>query len=227
MGARAGQFAPGEAYHVYSRGVERRALFLDEQDYMRFFRLLAYYLPADPVPSFSIFLRLQKQSKNERATKLLSKKAVENLVGLLCYCLMPNHVHLLLHENVEQGVSRYLQRLLNSYARYFNNRRGRDGSLFGGRFHAVHIATTEQLLHVSRYIHLNPYVAGLVSDPLGYRWSSLGEYIGDPATSRICETDLITSVLPPDAYRSFVLDHAGYARDLARAQKEVLIDAVA
>ena len=134
---------------------------------------------------------------------------------------MPSHLHLLLREVVDEGVSRYLQRLLNSYARYYNTRYHRSGPLFSGRFHAGHVPDTDLLLHVSRYIHLNPYSAGLVADPLAYQWSSLNEYIGQPTTS-ICRTDAILSITSASEYRQFVLDHADYARTLARIKTALL-----
>lgn len=208
MGYRYDELAPGEVYHIFSRGVERRKIFLDQADHERFVSLLVHCLPPGPIQSFSITSRLGR--------KQLQVASSEGLVDLLCYCLMPNHIHLLVRENVEGGTSLYMQRLLTSYSRYFNTRYDRSGSLFIHPFKAVLVEQDEQLLHVSRYIHLNPYVAHIIKDVFVYPWSSLLEY-----TSRVrqphakCHQPLITSMMASSEYRSFVEDEADYARALA------------
>jgi len=128
---------------------------------------------------------------------------------------MDNHVHLLLKENHEGGTSRYMQRLLNSYAKYFNVRHNRSGPLFTGRFKAVLVDEDDQLLHVSRYIHLNQYVAHMIKDPLEYKWSSLSSYIATTSTSKPkieCHSGLISELMDQSAYRKFVTDEADYAQ---------------
>lgn len=137
---------------------------------------------------------------------------------------MPNHIHLLLRENAEHGISTFLQRVLNAYAKYFNRRHKRTGHLFSGRYHAMHVESDEQFLHVTRYIHLNPHVAGLSPDPFAYSWSSLPEYAGDPAAPPLCHTDLLSSMMRRDVYRAFVLDHAAYARSLAGIKRTLKDD---
>lgn len=216
MGGRSEQFAPGEVYHVYTRAVDKRPLYEGNQDYDRCVALMRYCLPAGHVPSFSTLKRMPREVR-ERWAAHWRVDGIQELVEVLSYCLMPNHLHLLLRELVTGGISKYLQRVLASYARYFNERSERTGTLFSSRFNSVHVASDEQLLHVSRYIHLNPSVAGLVQNPLEYPWSSLLEYldrsrVADP----FCRTDLILSMLPPPQYRSFVLDYADYARTLHR-----------
>ncbi len=83
-------------------------------------------------------------------------------VEVVAYCLMPNHFHLLVKQVSEGGISKYLRQAINSYAKYFNTKYKRVGSLFQDMFRAVHIETDEQFIHVSRYIHLNPLVSYLV-----------------------------------------------------------------
>jgi len=115
-----------------------------------------------------------------------------------------------------------MQRLANSYARYFNVRHHRSGPLFSGPFKAVSIEGDDQFLHVTRYIHLNPYVAGVVKTPLAYTWSSLSEYIALGAP-RICHTELLASMMTPSEYVAFMNDQADYARELEDI-KHLLID---
>jgi len=214
MGYRKEGFSPSEVYHIFNRGVEKRNIFRDDRDRRRFRALLAYCFRRDQPPSYSTALRLRRQGNPAKVPMSLSKPG-EDLVDRIAYSLMPNHFHLQLRENVEGGISKSMQRLCNSYARYFNTRHGRTGPLFSGPFRAVRIPTTELLLHVSRYIHLNPYVVGLTTDPLSSPWSSLGEYLGRERQPLICHTDIIRSIMSTEEYRRFILNHADYARSLA------------
>src|SRR3989344_8501119 len=150
MSYRIDEFAPEEFYHVFTRGVEKRKIFMNPSDNHRFMELLIHCLPLGPIRSYSIAKQLKQ--------KLPTIGSGQGLVDILCYCLMPNHFHLLLKENVEHGITTYMQRILTSYSRYFNVRYKRSGSLFIHPFKAVMVNTDEQLLHLSRYIHLNLYV---------------------------------------------------------------------
>lgn len=215
MGYRYDEFAPGELYHVFTRGIERRDIFLSNQDRLRFLDLLVYYMTQEKPMSFSTAIKLKQQQ---------AVKTAENggLVNLLCYCLMDNHVHLLLHENTEHGISTYMQRVLNAYARYFNIKQDRSGSLFLHPFKAVLIDGDEQFLHVSRYIHLNPFVAHLVSNPNAYQWHSLNEYL-KPKRGNRCHTTLLGDMMQPTDYQRFIADEADYQQSLEDTQ-HLLID---
>ncbi len=213
MSYRAEVLAPGHVYHIYNRGVNKGAIFTDTTDRQRFIDALIFYLPKIHPGSFALETRSFPSTKRSRI--LLNRKAVseKSLVDLVAYCLMDNHIHILLHENVELGISQYLQRLFTSYAKYFNIKYERVGPLFSGRFRAVRVKSDEQLLHVSRYIHLNPYVAGSVKDPFEYTWSSLSEYTHTHKVT-YAHIQLLRSMMSPTAYRSFVTDYAEYAREL-------------
>lgn len=206
--------APGEVYHICTHGVDKKNILRDKADYERCLALLKHCLPQGVIQSYSIAKRL----KNE----IELTPSGRGLVDILGYCLMNNHFHLLIRENIDDGTSLYMQRLLGSYAKYFNLRYKRSGPLFMGRFKAVLVNSDEQLLHVSRYIHLNPYVAHMVEDPLVYSWSSLGNYIGAIAT-KICHTELISKMMDSKAYLEFVKDEADYAR-ATEDSKHLLLD---
>ena len=124
----------------------------------------------------------------------------------LAYCLMANHVHLLI-ETGSPNLGVGMQRLHTDYARAFNKRHRRSGHLFQGRFGSVWVATDEQLLWVTRYIVRNPVAAGLARDPADWRWSShraaLGEEDGPPwlATRRLDELLAGWSGARSDRYR--------------------------
>jgi putative transposase len=214
MAYRYDDLAPGEVYHICTRGVEQRDIFRHDNDRRRFSKLLKYYLPPGKVQSFSLAPPVKQEGH-------IAQEGA-GLIDLLAYCLMTNHVHLLVRENVEGGISQYMHRVLTSYARYFNMSEHRSGSLFLNPFRAVLVDGDEQLLHVSRYIHLNPYVAHMVKDPLAYQWSTLSAYAGR-AKESTCHTSLLLSMMSSTQYKKFVTDEADYARSLADIQ-HLLVD---
>lgn len=204
-----------EIYHVYNRGVEHRPIFLSKRDYERALESLIFYQFQDLPLSFSHVIRLPIREKEEILSKLPTKS--HRLVNILCFSLMPNHFHLLLKQLVDNGISRCVGNFMNSYTRYFNVRHERDGHLFQGQFKAVRIETEEQLIHVSRYIHLNPfssYILKTIKDLETYPWTSFPEYIGE-TSRKICNTEMILSHFSSkNKYREFVFDQAEYQRRL-------------
>jgi putative transposase len=113
-----------------------------------------------------------------RYLTLLQEAASTHAIAVHAYVLMPNHVHLLMTPEKEGGLSRFMQALGRRYVRWFNDRHGRTGTLWEGRFRATVIASDEYLLACMRYIELNPVRAGLSSNPGEYRWSSHLHHVG-------------------------------------------------
>lgn len=139
------KFSVGEFYHIYSRGTEKRPIFLDANDYHRFIKLLYVCnshksIVFRDIPSDQIYI-------HERG---------ETLVDIGAYCLMSNHFHMLVHEKVENGISTFMHKLLTSYSAYFNKKYGRTGSLFEGAFKGVCVDNDNYLKYLFSYIHLNP-----------------------------------------------------------------------
>jgi putative transposase len=134
------EFTEDSYYHVYNRGVEKRVIFLDEQDYTVFLGLIKKYLSGE-----------NHNTNNRHAFHTLNKE-----VQLLAYCLMPNHFHLLFYQTSIDGVSKLMRRLVTGYVMYFNNKYARVGGLFQGTYKASRINADAYLLHISRYIHMNP-----------------------------------------------------------------------
>jgi len=208
-------FAQEEVYHIINRGVGQNPIFTKHKDYQRFLEVLEFYLYSNPPIRFSYYNRLSPKNKKKFIDKL--KKNHPPLVKVIAFCLMPNHFHLLLRQNQYDGILQFMKNLQNSYARYFNTKYERKGHLFQWTFKAVHIETEEQLLHVSRYIHLNPSTSYIVKikDLPKYSWSSLPEYL-DVKKSWFTNTDLILSHFKNrKTYRKFVFDQASYQRRLA------------
>lgn len=131
---------------------------------------------------------------------------------------MPNHFHLILKQLTDNGVSRFVSNVSNGHAKYFNAKHRRVGPLYQGPFKAVRVETDEQLLHLTRYVHLNPVTAFLIEpkDLENYSWSSLGEYLGKK-NKGICTVELVRNFFKNnDDYRKFVFDQVDYARELEK-----------
>lgn len=205
--------ATGEIYHIYNRGVEKRPIFLIKQDYLRCTELLNYYRFANPPLKFSYFKELSILEKQNLLAKMSNE--FNKLVEIFVYCLMPNHIHLLLKQLQEGGISEFMSRVSGAYSHYFNIRHKRVGHLFQGNFGAVRIETDEQLVHVSRYIHLNPVSSYIIDikDLENYEYSSYPEYIGK--RKGFCNTQEVLSLFDSiNTYKGFVNDQADYAREL-------------
>ena len=157
--------------------------------------------------------------------KLLRKNLGEYEVELFAWCFMSNHVHLLLHANLET-ISAFMQKTLRAYAVYFNGKYDRVGHLFQGRFGSVAITTDSQLMTAVRYIHRNPSeIPGLSYET--YKWSSYLEYLNGPFIS---STDFVMSIFGTlDAFVRFHKDWHNVDDSYGKPQKQRLddIDAIA
>lgn len=126
----------------------------------------------------------------EKFLQYLEKAAERFAIIIHAYCLMGNHYHLLV-ETPEPNLSVTMQWLNVSYATYFNRKKDRSGHLFQGRFRAILIDADAYLLHLSRYIHLNPVRAGIIKAPGEYYWSSYPFYIGEQLSPKFLITDVL------------------------------------
>lgn len=195
--------ATDEIYHVFNRGVEDKIIFQDKRDNERFIKTFWYYQKKGVPTRFSF--------KNDLSSEKFA--SLENLVEIIAYTLMPTHFHFLLKQKKEGGITTFIRKLLDSYTRYFNVRYKRLGHLFQGPFKAVRIEDDNQLMHVSRYIHLNPLVDCLTLDLRKYPYSSYSEYLG--LENDECQKEIVLSQFPSvHAYEKFVLDREDYARRL-------------
>jgi len=173
----------GEYYHIYNRGNNRQGIFLERENYIFFLRCVRKYLLGTDQTS-EVF------------------KTSDVSIAVVAYCLMPNHFHLLVCP-YSDDLSRRLRRLSISYTKAMNKRYRRVGALFQGRFQARHIERNEYLLHLSRYVHLNPVAAGLVRRPEQWEFSSYRDYLGFRAGT-LPSQDIILSQFPTsEAYREF------------------------
>lgn len=150
-------FGVGEFYHLYNRGTEKRAIFMDEYDYRRFVTLL--YLC-----NSKLTVNIEQEIKNGTTfSELMRIDRGACIVNIGAYCLMPNHFHLLVREKEEGGTSLFMKKLSTAYTMYFNSKYSRNGALFQGRYKSKHADDDEYLKYLFAYIHLNPVK---IIDPL-------------------------------------------------------------
>ncbi len=200
-------------YHIFNRGIARQPVFFSKRDYQRLVLAFSYYQYKDPPVKLSRLLELSEEIRESYWNQMIQKG--KKIVEIVSFVLMPNHFHLLVKQVTDNGISDFMSKSINSYTRYINTKQERVGDLFQGAFKGVFIETDEQLIHVSRYIHLNPYVSSLVrlSELKSYPWSSLPDYlkgISDTAKMEI----VLSHFRSPTDYEKFVFDQADYAKRL-------------
>lgn len=134
----------GEYYHIYNRGNSKQDIFLDTQDYLVF-------------QQFLYLMNMEKRvTAREVGQFVYSYKREEPLVSIGAYCLMPNHIHILLKQEQENGISKFMQKLSTAHAMYFNKKYTRTGGLFEGAFKSKWVSGDVYLKYLYSYIHLNP-----------------------------------------------------------------------
>lgn len=191
-----------ELFHVLNRGVDKRIVFTEEADRMRFMQGLYVYNDHNLVD------RNLRRHTGKINTETRPRVP---LVHLHAYCLMSNHYHLLVSpvdDNME-NISLFMRKLNMGYSKYFNEKYDRVGALWQGKYKAVHIKHDAQLLHIPFYIHLNPLDAsfpewrlGKIKDTEGahsflntYRWSSFLDYNGQNNYPSLISKKLLSSIL--------------------------------
>jgi len=184
------QFLNNGIYHIVTRGVEKRQIFMDDSDYYR--AIFSLYEFNDENPVLIRDRRRDRLRAKKNGIELFSA-ARELLVEILTFCLMPNHLHLLLRQLKNNGITAFMRKFGAGYPAYFNKRYDRVGHLFQGRFRAVSIDSTEQLKNTFVYINVNPtdlIEAGWkekgIREPEkaikfleNYKWSSYPDYAGN------------------------------------------------
>lgn len=186
------EFTEDTSYHAYNRGVEKRVIFADSQDYNVFLSRL----------------RLMLIDRSRLDEKELPRQPIKSFFGeveLLAYCLMPNHFHLLLHQNTNDGIAEFMRTLSTSYTMYFNKRYERVGALFQGRYKARRVDTDAYRQHISRYIHLNP--TAISRDIENFEYSSM-RHFRNQEEPWISYDRVLEDFTSYDDYLKFILEYS-------------------
>lgn len=206
-------------YHIYTRSIAGFEVFNQSEDSARIIELFNFYRHSDFVYRYSNFKDLPLLMQQEIIEQINIKQDL--LVEMVAYCIMPTHIHLILNQIADNGISKFVSRVLNSYTRYFNLKHYRKGPLWEGKFKSVLVNKDEQLLHLTRYIHLNPTSAGLVEKPEDWDYSSYEEYLNKEVEGICNFRELIT--LSPAQYQKFANDQISYQKELSII-KNILTD---
>lgn len=200
------RFGEDEFVHVFNRGVEKRLIFLDDNDRWRFLALLILLQGDVVLPQIGRMIENVKHRMFDKS--LFSQIADQKYVELVSFCLMPNHFHLILREIGEVGISRYMQRLLNAYTKYFNTRYKRSGHLFSGPFRAVLVDNDEYLDYLSAYIHLNPKeLKGWRNREVEYFWSSFQDFVKENRWRQfLCPSVIMDKFKDGREYYDFIME---------------------
>lgn len=225
MPRRLTRFTTGEIYHIYNKSVGGTTIFNNTYSYQRMLNLIDYYRFADPPLRFSHYKRLSQESKKKFMKKLYD---YSRLIDIYSYCLMPNHFHFLLKQLIDGGIPTYLRNVQNAYAKYFNTKFDRSGSLFKLMFRGVRIENDNQLVHVLRYIHLNPLTGYLISDKkdlYDYKWCSFSSYTGR-TTRNFLGKEFMLKMFDrrKETLIQFTLNQVDYQRRLSRIKHLILDD---
>lgn len=217
-------YIKGGYYHVYNRGVEKRKIFEDSQDYKVFLKNLKEALSPPPKPEdikITFTLRGFPFKGVPRLPKNFSKE-----IELLAYCLMPNHFHLLIRQTNPGSMQSFLTSISTRYSMYFNKKCSRVGTLFQGPYKAVLVSNEPYILHLSRYIHLNPskYAHNLLS-----AYSSYADYLGERHTAWVKKEMILsffnqaklTELEKIHTYKDFV---EKYKKDSAKLLGELTLE---
>ncbi|MFA5143652.1 MAG: transposase [Candidatus Omnitrophota bacterium] len=204
-------------YHVYNKSIADFKIFNNENDYRLILDLIRFYLHDKSPCTFREFRKICADAKAK--DEFLASNPSPQCTNLVCYCIMPTHIHLVLKEVRQDGISNYMRHILNSYSRYFNIKYERKGPLWENRFGNVLIKNDEQLLHLTRYLHLNPVTAYLVENPEDWKYSSFKEYIGSiDSHEKICNFGEYLT-LDSTSYEKFVKENIEYQRQTAISKK--------
>ena len=178
----------GCLYHIYNRGNRGENIFLDEDDY-RFF-----------------ILRLRQNLYPSVEKPRWMQCLPDDSFSLSCYCLLPNHFHLLIRQNKDLPISKLLLRICTSYSIYFNKKYKKIGHIFQDQFKQKNIISDEYFKWLCAYINQNPRLHGLVNFAKDYKWSSYNEFLNISNPDRICDTSLALNLFDnnPIVFSEFV-----------------------
>ena len=204
-------------YHVMSRGVDKRDIFMDDKDRARFIHDLFEFNDEQSANNTSYRFK-----NNDIVSRYIAKREPRKLlVNVLAFCLMPNHYHLLLTPRFDNSVSKFMKKLNIGYAKYFNERYKRKGTLFEGRYKSIIVKNESHFIHLPYYIHLNPLdlkykewrdrklqsVKGAMKFLDSYRWSSHLDYCGEHNFPSVTQRDFLMRVFDsPERYRQRIKD---------------------
>ena len=198
------QFSDRRIYHLCNKSIAHYRIFRSDQCMQRFALAVNYY------NNIKVAVSLSKALRTELVLPNIMKNDKQRVISLLAYCFMPDHYHLLVKVLTEYSLSKYMNNVESSYSHYFNKLTNRKGPLWQSRFRLRIINDNETLLHVHRYIHLNPVTANIVEKPEHWAWSSYNYYVSGKGLMEHAEISFKSQI----KYKKFVEDQIDYQKTL-------------
>lgn len=202
-------------YHIFNRGVEKREIFLDRRDYLRFLESMKEFNSTEPVQSLYLHNELKK-----RGILGVGHLREKKLVEIICYCLNPNHFHFILKQVAENGISEFMKRIGGGYTNYFNCRYKRSGVLFQGKFKSAHIKTNAHLLYLSAYVNKNYNIHGY-GDGI-WEFSSFPDYLRERRNDLCDKSVILDKFKNSKDYADFASKNALYMKERKEDEKCIL-----
>lgn len=182
-----------EFYHLLNRGVDKRKIFLEDKNYLRFvYNLVEFNNVENTEGNNRLHVPKTTQLFDIGCRTVVEGKKQNPLVTIHFFCLMPNHYHLLVSPVVDDGIPRFMKKLNMGYAKYFNEKNNRTGALFQGKYKSIQVTRDAHFLYLPYYIHFNPLDLTMpqwreqkirsskqaFEYLKSYRWSSHLDYLG-------------------------------------------------
>lgn len=205
----------GSIYHICNKSIASFGIFSKKANSFRFIQVLDYYNNVNKLTRLSKFLRNNK----DYYPALLTPKE-NSVVKFISYVIMPDHYHLVIKVLDNKSIIHYINNIQNSYTRFFNEKYKRRGPLWQSYYRSVRVRTEEQLLHLTRYVHLNPTTAELINKPEEWRFSSYRDFIRDERILSEVITDV--TIKSPKNYKNFCENQINYQRKLNKIKKLLL-----
>ena len=220
------KFIEGKIYHIYNRGVEKRDIFLDDEDYFRFIHDL-FEFNDEELATILYYKKPFIQLYETKSHRVDHKRKL--IVEILVFTLMPNHFHLLLRQRRENGISEFMHRLGVGYSMYFNQKYERNGSLFQGTYKAVLVENEAHFIHLPYYIHVNSLdlrfpewrdkeiknYQEAMKFLENYRWSSFPDYIGKKNFPSVTERKFLSEIMDKEqGCKNFIENWIEYKKEI-------------
>lgn len=201
-----------QIYHIYNRGVEKRNVFIDDNDYLRFIHDLFEFNDNKP----SINLNYHTNQSSEVGLPKIDRRKRKLIVELMAFCLMPNHFHLIVRQREEGGITEFMRKLGTGYTNYFNKKHERVGPLFQGKYKYIHLKKESHFIYLPYYVHFNPLelkfysnkstetnnVEEMFENLSKYKWSSLPDYLGIKNFPSVTQREFLNNFLgSPDQHK--------------------------
>ncbi|OGK20634.1 hypothetical protein A3C23_05570 [Candidatus Roizmanbacteria bacterium RIFCSPHIGHO2_02_FULL_37_13b] len=206
------KFTENVYYHICNRSVGSEKIFLNPLSLTRALELINFYKHESDIG----FSHLSQLAPEIRAVRLNQIYNSPKRVEFLAFSLMPTHFHFVLRQLIDDGIITFLTNFQNAYAKYYNIKFERHGSVFTNRFKAVIIESEAQLLHVIRYVELNPVSDRLIeiNDLIDYPCTSFTTYMGKIIHPFINTEMILSYFKKTETYKQFVYNNADYQRQL-------------